>query len=138
MKTRVLSWFFILILSGYTASAFSDEPSDPIRIDVLYMDHGPMQPTLRELRALFPDYESRVAVYWHDFESEEGERFKTQKGIRRHIPLVIWIDGKSRFRVNGQMVALSGFPTGSGPSFFQGKWKMADLKSTLDRLTGVY
>jgi hypothetical protein len=108
---------------------------EPVKIDVLYMDHGPMQPTLRNLDKLFRGYGDKIEVSGHDFESEEGERFKAEKGIRQHIPLVIWIEGESTVQVNGKPVTFAGFPSGSGPSFFQGKWGLADLKTALDQAT---
>lgn len=132
MKRLILLFFMVLFLFGTPFSAF---PKEPVRIDVLYMNHGPLRPTLRELEKLFTGYGDRIAVYWYDFYSEEGERFKAEKGIREHLPLVIWIDGKSTLKVNGTPVTFSGFPTGSGPSFFQGKWKVKDLKMALDYAT---
>jgi len=119
----------------WTASdSFSKE--QPVKIDVLYMNHGPMQPTLRSLENLFSGYGDKIAVSRYDFESDAGEKFKAQKGIRQHIPLVIWIEGKSTVQVKGKPVTFSGFPSGSGPSFFQGKWNMEDLKTVLDQATG--
>jgi hypothetical protein len=109
---------------------------DTVQIDVLYMNHGPMQPTLRELRALFPQYGDKLTVSWYDVETDEGERFKSKMGINHHIPLVIWVDGRSELMNNGRTIKFEGFPTGSGPSFFQGKWTMEDLAIILDRVTG--
>ncbi len=108
----------------------------PVQIDVLYMDHGPMQPTLRELRALFPKYGNQLIVSWYDFESDEGEHFKSKMGISRHTPLVIWINGRSELTNSGRTIKFEGFPTGSGPSFFQGKWQLDDLAGILDQVTG--
>ena len=70
----------------------------------------------------------------YDFNSEEGERFKAEKGIKEHVPLVLWIDGKSTLMVNGTPVTFRGFPTGSGPAFFQGKWNMEVLKEAIDQI----
>jgi hypothetical protein len=123
-------------LFGFCTNAFSGEIAKPLHVEVLYMDHGPMQPILRELRDLFPEYGDKLAVSWFDFESEAGERFKLKKGIKRHVPLVIWIDEKSTLQVNGRDVTFSGFPKGSGPFFARGKWEMADLKTALDDLAG--
>jgi len=136
MKKPIFSCFMVLLLFGLSANAFSGELAHRVRIDVLYMNHGPMQPTLRELRDLFQNYGNSIALFWHDFESEEGTRFKSEMGIRRHVPLVLWIDGKSTLQLNEQPTTFSGFPTGAGPSFFQGKWKIADLKKALDQQTG--
>jgi hypothetical protein len=135
MRKLILCCFTALFLFILPLNSFSGEP---LRIDVLYMNHGPMQPTLRSLRDLFPEYGNKVTVLWHDFESEEGNRFKAKMGIRRHVPLVIWINGESTLQVNARPVTFSGFPTGSGPAFFQGKWEMADLENVLDQLTGKH
>jgi hypothetical protein len=132
MKKLILSCSMALSFLWIPSNSFSIEP---VRIDVLYMNHGPMQPTLRELRNLFPAYGDKIVLFWHDFESEEGYQFKTQKGIKRHTPLVIYIDGQSTLQVNGKPVTFSGFPSGSGPSFFQGKWNIGDLEIALDHAT---
>ena len=132
MKKLILSCLMVLSLLGMPSNSSSKEP---IRIDVLYMNHGPMRPTLRNLEDLFSRYGDKIAVFRYDFESEEGENFKAQKGIREHIPLVIWIDGKSTVQVNGKQVTLSGFPSGSGPSFFQGKWEIRELEMALNQAT---
>lgn len=132
---KVFYSFFIIgvaLLIAPTAS-FS---KDPVQIDVLYMNHGPLQPTLRELRALFPKYGDKLTVSWHDADSDEGERFKSKMGISHHTPLVIWVDGRSELMSNNRTIKFEGFPTGSGPSFFQGKWKLEDLATILDRVTG--
>ena len=52
------------------------------------------------------------------------------------MPLVIWVDGQSELMNNGRKIKFQGFPTGSGPSFFQGKWKLEDLARVLDQATG--
>ncbi len=128
-KSMVLCFLFLF---SVPLNVFSVEP---VRIDVLYMNHGPLRPTLRELTTLFDGYGDKIAVYDHDFFSEEGERFKAEKGIKDHVPLLIWINGKSNVEVNGTSVEFRGFPTGSGPAFFQGNWDMALLKEVLDQIT---
>jgi hypothetical protein len=100
------------------------------------MNHGPMQPTLRKLRALFPEYGDKLSVTWYDVESDEGERFKSKMGISHHTPLAIWVDGRSELMSNGRTIKFEGFPSGSGPAFFQGKWRVEDLADVLDRATG--
>ena len=98
----------------------------PVEVDVLYMNHGPLQPTLDKLKGLFAGYGEKIAPRWHDFESKEGEQFMAAKSIRQHVPLMIWINGKE---------TVSGFPSGSGPQMFQGKWTMEALAKALDQAT---
>jgi hypothetical protein len=133
MKKNIL--FFLLAVSlfciPWTASA-----GKPVKIEVLYMNHGPLQDSLDGIKKVFSQYKERVSVSWYDFESKEGEAFMAKKKITQHIPLVIWMDDQVKFKVEGKDMVFAGFPTGSGPAFFQGKWTMADLQKVLDQLTG--
>ncbi|MBC8441851.1 MAG: hypothetical protein H8D87_19465 [Deltaproteobacteria bacterium] len=135
MKKQTFFLIIIVLLIVSPSGSFSKES---VHVDVLYMDHGPMQPTLRQLRALFLDYKDKLTVSWYDFESEEGIDFKAKMGINQHIPMIIWVNGKSELFVQDhkgkdRKIKFTGFPTGSGPSFFQGKWKVEDLADLLDQ-----
>ena len=111
-------------------------PAPPISVEVLYMNHGPLLSTIKGIKELCNGYGKAVTASWYDFESPEGEKFMARKGVRQHIPLVIWIADKVTVKVNGKEVQFVGFPTGSGPPSFQGKWTLADLRAALDQATG--
>jgi hypothetical protein len=119
----------ILILLLLPALALS---AKPVQVEVLYMNHGPLQPTLQKLDKLLSGYGSKISVIRYDFESPEGEQFMTRKGIKEHMPLAIWIDGRNTVPIDTRKITFAGFPTGSGPAFFQGKWTLDDLKKCLD------
>jgi hypothetical protein len=108
----------------------------PVKIEVLYMNHGPLQDTINGIKKIFSQYKEKVSVSWYDFDSQEGEQFMAKKGVKQHIPLLIWMDNQVKFEVDGKEIVFAGFPTGSGPAFFQGKWTMTDLQKALDQLTG--
>jgi hypothetical protein len=133
MKKTLAFFCLLLALIWIPATALS---AKPVKIEVLYMNHGPLQPTLQEIKTLFAQYGKKITVSWHDVDSEDGERFMAKKGIRGHIPLVVWLDDKVKFQVDGKEIIFAGFPTGSGPAFFQGKWTMGDLRKILGQLTG--
>jgi hypothetical protein len=133
MKKIVLSCFVILTLFSIPFTLLA---AKEVKVEVLYMNHGPLQSSLQQIKNIFSQYDGKVAVSWYDYESKEGEQFMTKKGITQHIPLVIWLDGKFALPVNGKEVKFVGFPTGSGPAFFQGKWTMEDLRIALDQITG--
>ena len=54
-----------------------DSPSvhaaNPVKVDVLYMNHGPLRDTLKEIKGVFSGYGDKITVSWHDFETEEGD-----------------------------------------------------------------
>ena len=137
MKRILLGCLLLAVISlfssAYGASAYAATTS---RVEVLYMNHGPLMDTLDRIKAVFSAYGDRIRVSWYDFDSQEGEAFMAKKGIRQHIPLVIWLDDQVQFQIDGKEIIFAGFPTGSGPRFFQGKWTLTDLQKVLDQLTG--
>jgi hypothetical protein len=132
MKRSVFcSLIFVFLCFGLSGRAVAG----PTRIEVLFMNHGPLQDTLSKIRTVFAGFGDKLAVTWYDFESDEGEKFMAEKGIRQHIPLVIWIDDSPVATLGEKKMPFVGFPTGSGPLFFQGKWTVDDLKAALDQAT---
>ncbi len=132
MKKIILSCLVILLLSSVPFTVFA---AKEVRVEVLFMNHGPLQSSLEQIKSIFLQYGTKISVSWYDFESKEGEQFMANKGVTQHVPLVIWLDGKFTLPVNGKEIKFVGFPTGSGPAFFQGKWTMEDLRKALDQIT---
>jgi hypothetical protein len=132
MKKIILSCFVILVMFSIPFTALA---AKEVKVEVLYMNHGPLLDSLEQIKGVFSKYGNKITVSWYDFESKEGEQFMAKKGINQHVPLVIWIDGKFAVPVNGKEIKFVGFPTGSGPASFQGKWTMDDLRNALDQIT---
>ena len=133
MKRFVL---FCLLALSLVCIPWSATAGSPVKVEILYMNHGPLQDSIAGIKKVLSRYDGKVAVSWYDFDTEQGEAFMAKKGIRQHIPLVIWMDNQVKFKVDGKDIIFAGFPTGSGPLFFQGKWTMADLQKVLGQLTG--
>jgi hypothetical protein len=133
MRKNIL---FFLVTVSLLCIPWIAQAGNPVKVEVLYMNHGPLQSSLEGIKKVFSQYKEKVTVAWYDFESKEGEEFMAKKGITQHTPLVIWMDNQTKFMVDGKDVIFAGFPTGSGPAFFQGKWTNADLQKVLDQLIG--
>ena len=126
---------FCLVILALFSVPFTVFAAKEVEVEVLYMNHGPLQSSLEQIKNVFSQYGNKINVSWYDFESKEGEQLMAKKGINQHVPLVIWMDGKSALPVNGKEIKFVGFPTGSGPIFFQGKWTMEDLRQALNQIT---
>jgi hypothetical protein len=132
MKKAVLCLSVLVFLCfGFSAHA----AAKTTKVEVLYMNHGPLEETVDQIKGVLSKYGDKLAVSWYDFDSREGEQFMAKKGVKQHVPLVIWIDDSPVVTVGVKKVQFVGFPTGSGPAFFQGKWTMDDLKAALDQST---
>ncbi len=132
MKKAALC-LFVLAFLCFGITAHADAKST--KIDVLFMNHGPLQATISKVKGVFSGFGDKLTVSWYDVETTEGEKFMAKKGIKQHIPLVIWIDDSPAVALGDRKVQFMGFPTGSGPAFFQGKWTVDDLKAALDQST---
>jgi len=127
--------FILLIVVVSFLLPSQSKAAEPVTIDVLFMDHGPLRPTLYKLKEVFEGYGGKLTVRWHDFESREGEDFMAKMGITNHVPLVIWMNGKDSIDIDGTTCTFSGFPSGSGPAMFQGKWTIDQLSKALNMIT---
>jgi hypothetical protein len=133
MKRLFLCCLLSLVLFSVSTSTLC--AAKPAKVEILFMNHGPLMDTLNKVRGVLSAFGDKVSVSWYDFETKEGEQFMAKKGVRQHIPIVIWIDDSPVFKTDGGQITFAGFPTGSGPGFFQGKWTVDDLKSALDQAT---
>jgi hypothetical protein len=132
MKKIILSCLAVLALFSVPFTLLA---AKEVKVEVLYMNHGPLLDSLEQVKKIFSQYGGQITVSWYDFETKEGEQFMAKKGVTQHVPLVIWLDGKSALPVNGKEINFTGFPTGSGPTAFQGKWTMDDLRQALNQIT---
>jgi hypothetical protein len=131
MKKSIFCFIaLVLILASLPVFA-----AQKVSVEVLYLNHGPLMPTLKEIDDICARYKDKITVSRYDFDSPAGEQFKSKKDINQHVPLMIWIAGKNAVTINGKEIKFSGFPTGSGPAFFQGKWTMKDFRRALDQAT---
>jgi len=133
---RSFSLATVFILLCFAALGGSIDPQvceakQEIRMEILFMNHGPMQPTIRDLKSLIARYSGKVKADWFDYDQQSGKAFMQRKGITAHIPLIIYINGAHSFNAGGKEITFVGFPTGSGPYQFQGKWTIQDLDRVL-------
>lgn len=132
MKKIILSCLAVLVMLTVPFTVFAEKKE--VKVEVFYMNKGPLQPTLEELKKIFSQHGNKITVSWYDFDTKEADKFKTQKGLKKLTPLAMWLDGKSTVTVNGKDVEFIGFPAGEGPAVFQGKWTMEDFRAALEQL----
>ena len=77
MKKWIIVCFLGMFLLSTSLSVFSGEP---VRIEVLYMNHGPLRPTLRELDKLFTGYGDRIAVMCMILTVRRGNGLRRKRG----------------------------------------------------------
>jgi len=98
-------------------------------VEILYMNHGPVQPVLKKMRSEFVQFENEVEFKWYDFEKDI--EFKSKKGVDAHIPIIVWINDSNIVEIDGTKVKFAGFPKNDGPTFARGQWEISQLIETI-------
>lgn len=107
--------------------------ANKIQVDILYMNHGPMRPTVAKIKTLLDSYGNSVQASWYDVDQPAGKSYMKKQKIVGHIPMLIMIDGQSDFSIDGKEIQLRGLPTGASPfKRVEGNWSPDDLKLLLD------
>jgi len=86
-----------------------------------YIDHGPLQPTVRAIKEVLAKYGDKVTVTWVDLSSQQGQDYFKEHQLSAHMNVII--NGTSQYEVNGRSVDFQ---------WFEGQqWTKQDLDTVL-------
>ena len=132
LYVSIVASIIMFSLSAGQATAVGNQ----VQLEILYMNHGPMRPTIGKIKKLVANYKGSIQVSWYDFDRPEGKAFMKKQKLTGHIPLLLILDGQSNFTIEGRQVLLQGFPTGASPfKQVEGNWSLDDLQVILDQKT---
>jgi len=118
------------------APAGTPLPPGTVSVDVIALNHPPLRPVLAEVDQLLAGYADKVHVTHYDFDTPQGADFAKKMNLDGHIPLVIFINGKDTFSLDGRTLNFRSFPQGAGTGMVaDGQWTMADLDAVLKQVT---
>ncbi len=83
------------------------------------------QSVLPEIEAALSELGDSVDVRWVDANEPAGRAILQSHGITEHLPVVMFVDGQTRFDADGRSVILSGFPGAN--------WSREELAGVLER-----
>ncbi|MFE9775259.1 hypothetical protein ACFYOV_26995 [Streptomyces sp. NPDC005931] len=121
----------VLAVGGCSQDKDTDEDASPptagASLDLVYLDHPPVQPVLEDIDKVLTAYEGEVEVSRHDADTPEGQDFAEKHDLTGHVMIAVLIDGKVRFK---------GFPVGRAPmKAAEGDWRIEDLDTALRERT---
>jgi hypothetical protein len=98
---------------------------NPISVVIAgYINHGPMQPTVRSIKEVLSKYDDKVAVTWIDLATTQGQDYFKDHGLTAHMNVII--NGTSRYQVDDKTVDFE---------WFEGQqWTEKDLDVVLANL----
>jgi hypothetical protein len=108
-----------LLSLAYGAVATS---TDEVKIDVAgYINHGPMQPTIKAIKEVISNYDDKVSVNWIDLETEDGQNYFKDHDLSAHLNIII--NGKYKYMLGGKEVTFQ---------WFEGQnWTKEDLDAVI-------
>jgi hypothetical protein len=131
-KTALLILAAAMIVMGSQIPTIA--ANKPTQVDILYMNHGPLRPTIAKIKTLLTNFNGTIQATWFDVNQQEGKEFMKKHNLHGHIPLLIMLDGQTDFTVEGRNVRLQGFPSGAGPfKQVEGNWSLDDLRILFER-----
>lgn len=72
-----------------------------------YINHGPMQPTVRAIKEVLSKYDGDVDVTWVDLATSEGQSYFQEHGLTAHMNVII--NGTYEYEINGKTVDFQWF-----------------------------
>jgi hypothetical protein len=89
-----------------------------------YINHGPLQPTVRAIKEVLAKYGDKVVVTWVDMATAQGDSYFKEHGLTAHMNVII--NGTSKYQVSGKNVDFQ---------WFEGQqWNKNDLDTILANL----
>ncbi len=86
-----------------------------------YINHGPLQPTVRAIKDVLSKYSDKVNVTWVDLSTQQGQDYFKQHGLSAHMNIMV--NGTTHYPVNGKEVDFQWFE-GQG-------WTKQDLETVI-------
>jgi|GEM_PF-2163278 len=113
------------LATGPQTASQSPVPQNAVSVVVAgYINHGPLQPTVKEIKDVMAKYGDKVAVTWIDLGTKDGIAYFKQNGLTAHMNVII--NGIYKYKVNGKDVVFQ---------WFEGtQWTKQDLDAVLSSL----
>ena len=110
------------LAAGPQTVSQSAVPQNAVSVVVAgYMNHGPLQPTVKAIKDVLAKYGDKVAVTWIDLGTKDGVAYFKQNGLTAHMNVII--NGTYKYKVNGRDVVFQ---------WFEGtQWTKQDLDAVL-------
>ncbi len=122
--------------SASTGSVAEPASADAVQVEIISLDHSPIRPAVQEVADVVAEFGEAAVLIKYNFDTPEGDAFAEEHGLEEHTPIVIYINGESKFEVDGRSVQFYSFPQGGGTGMVaEGVWTMDDLRAVLEQET---
>lgn len=108
-KAHTLQEIEDLLRSGAGETKHGQEESSKVYVQIVgFLNHIPVKAMIADIDGVLNRYNDSLIVELIDEESENGQLFLEKNSLTGHIPIVIFINGKYQFDIDGKEVTLKG------------------------------
>ena len=112
--------------------------ASPVEVEIVALDHWPIRRALEQTLEMLEKFGDKVNQQQIDADSKAGRARLKTSGMKRHIPVVIFVDGEFKHTLEGQEVIFENFPLASDSHMrLDGKWSAGDVKAVIEEILGV-
>jgi hypothetical protein len=133
-------FFALAACSNKTSASQVDQSSNTkaasasgkqVRIDIFYLPHPPAIAILRKVEAVLHNYPTAKINEYDFLDPKNADKIKAH-GLTEHSPIVILLNDKNAFSIDGRQVEFKNFPKGDAfvPSL-EGSWTYDDIDKAI-------
>jgi hypothetical protein len=109
---------FLMIRPG-TASTITS-----VKVEAVgFFTHPPMWETRDTIQKVCKEFPGKVDLVMYNEMSDEGRKFMQSKGLKGHLPMVLYVNGSIAHKINNQVIVFRDFVGQS--------WKAENLEQVI-------
>jgi len=126
-----LTAVLLILMAVACTSGPSSAGETEVLVEIFYLPHRPAEAVVGDVEGIAGRFKG-VTVREYNFEDPKSRKQLENYGLREHMPVAIFINGKNEFTVGGKKITLRNFPKGNSfVPMFEGSWTYKDIEAIL-------
>ena len=126
--TASIFLFFLFFSTIFSSNVFAQNTSSiqgKIKVEAVgFFGHPPMKPTLDAIKEACNKFTDKVDLVIYNEETEEGQKFLSEKGLSGHIPMALYVNGQNTVLVDNKNITFR--------DFVNQEWRVKDLEKAIE------
>ncbi len=133
MKTAAVLLLIPAALACMAGRAGAEDAA--VLVEIFYLPHRPAEAVVKDVEGIVAQFNG-ITLSKYNFEDPNSRKLLEKYGLKEHMPVAIFINGKNEFLVDGKSISLRNFPKGNTfVPMFEGSWTYGDVKAVLESAT---
>lgn len=121
----------IAVLFSLSASGAEKTKDGGVLLEIFFLPHAPAVKVVKKVEEQLKSY-ANIRLKKYPFGDHATKKKTEQYHLKGHFPVVIFINGKDQYTVDGNLVTFRNFPKGDAfVPMFEGKWTYKNLETVI-------